>query len=118
MKGMPKLDYNKSPFLIIWETTQACDLVCSHCRASAQPDRASGELTTEEGENVLRQAKQLGTPIFVLTGGDPLKRPDLFRLIRTGADLGLRMATIPAATALLSDGIVKKLKESGLSQMA
>ena len=29
MKGMPKLDYNKSPFLIIWETTQACDLVCS-----------------------------------------------------------------------------------------
>ncbi len=118
MRGMPKLDYNKSPFLIIWETTQACDLVCSHCRASAQPDRASGELTTEEGENVLRQAKQLGTPIFVLTGGDPLKRPDLFRLIRTGADLGLCMATIPAATALLSDGIVKKLKESGLSQMA
>jgi len=69
MKGMPQLDYNKSPFLIMWETTQACDLACSRCRASAQPDRVPGELSTEEGENVLRQAKQLGTPIFVLTGG-------------------------------------------------
>jgi radical SAM protein len=115
---MPRLDYSQSPFLIIWEVTQACDLTCSHCRASAQPNRAMGELTTEEGEDVLRQAKGLGTPIFILSGGDPLKRPDLFRLIRTGADLGLRMATIPAATALLTEDIVKKLKDAGLSQMA
>ena len=117
-EGMPRLDYNQSPFLIIWETTQACDLTCAHCRLSAQPERAPNELTTAEAEDVLRQAKQLGTPIFILSGGDPLKRPDLFHLIRTGADLGLRMATIPAATALLSEGIVRKLKESGLSQMA
>ncbi len=116
--GMPRVDYAKSPFLIIWETTQACGLACSHCRASAQPNRLPGELTTEEGEDVLRQAKDLGTPIFVLTGGDPLKRPDLFRLIRSGAKLGLRMATIPAATELLTEEVVKNLKRSGLSQMA
>jgi radical SAM protein len=116
--ALPKLDYNKSPFLIIWETTQACDLVCSHCRASAQPDRAPGEVTTEEGESLLRQAKDLGTPIFILSGGDPLKRQDLYHLIRYGADLGLRMATIPAATPLLTEDVVRRLKESGCSQMA
>jgi radical SAM protein len=115
---MPRLDYSQTPFLIIWETTQACDLSCLHCRASAQPEHHPGELTTEEGENLLRQAAGMGTPIFVLSGGDPLKREDLFRLISTGAGLGLRMATIPAATGRLTEDVVKRLKDSGLSQMA
>ncbi|HXI01729.1 MAG TPA: TIGR04053 family radical SAM/SPASM domain-containing protein [Candidatus Saccharimonadales bacterium] len=118
MPRMPKLDYARSPFLVIWETTQACDLACSHCRASAQPDPAPGELTTAEGESVIRQAKAMGTPIFILSGGDPLKRRDLFQLIRYGADLGLRMATIPAATPMLTEEVVRKLKEAGCAQMA
>ncbi|HET9482064.1 MAG TPA: radical SAM protein, partial [Candidatus Polarisedimenticolia bacterium] len=115
---MPRVDYSKSPFLIIWEATQSCDLVCRHCRAAAQPDADPRELTTAEGENVLRQAKEMGTPIFILSGGDPLKRQDLFHLVRYGADLGLRMATIPAATDLLTEDVVRRLKEAGLSQMA
>ena len=115
---MPRLDYRTSPFLIIWETTQACDLACRHCRASAQPLRDSGELSTREGEGLMRQAAAMGTPIFILTGGDPLQREDLFRLIRTGADLGLRIATIPAATSRLTEDVVRQLKDAGLSQMA
>jgi len=118
MRKMPQLDYNRTPFLVIWETTQACDLACHHCRASAQPEHHPGELTTAEAENLLKQASDLGTPIFILSGGDPLKRHDLFHLIRYGADLGLRMATIPAATPLLTEDVVRRLKESGLSQMA
>jgi radical SAM protein len=115
---LPRVDYERTPFLVIWETTQACDLVCRHCRASAQPLRNEAELTTDEGREVLRQAADMGTPIFVLSGGDPLKRPDLFDLIRHGAGLGLRMATIPAATPLLTEDVVRRLKDSGLSQMA
>lgn len=115
---IPQVDYDKTPFLIIWETTQACDLVCRHCRAAAQPDPDPCELTTKEGESVLEQAAELGTPIFVLTGGDPLKRVDLHHLIRYGAERGLRMATIPAATPSLTEDVVVKLKASGLSQMA
>ncbi len=118
MNGMPRIDYNKTPFVLIWETTQACDLTCRHCRAAAQPNHHPGELTTEEGEDLLRQAAELGTPIFILSGGDPLKRADLFHLIRYGADLKMRMATVPAATPLLTEDMVRKLKESGLSQMA
>jgi radical SAM protein len=115
---MPRTDYERAPFLIIWETTQACDLACRHCRASAQPDRDLRELTTAEGQDLLRQAFDLGTPIVVLSGGDPLKRPDLCDLVRFGAGLGLRMATIPAATPLLTEEVVARLKGSGLSQMA
>ncbi len=115
---IPHVDYQTTPFLIIWETTQACDLACRHCRASAQPNHDPLELTTAEGERVLDQAAEMGTPIFILSGGDPLKRPDLYHLIRHGADRGLRMATIPAATDLLTEEVVRRLKASGLSQMA
>jgi radical SAM protein len=118
MKGIPQVDYDKTPFVLIWETTQACDLTCRHCRASAQPNHHPGELTTQEAEELLRQAAELGTPIFILSGGDPLKRPDLYHLIGHGADLGMRMATIPAATNLLTEDVVRRLKEAGLSQMA
>lgn len=118
MSGMPRIDYNKTPFILIWETTQACDLTCQHCRAAAQPNHHPGELTTREAEDLLDQAAELGTPIFVLSGGDPLKRADLFHLIRHGADRKMRMATVPAATGLLTEDVVRRLKDSGLSQLA
>ncbi|MFI5396402.1 MAG: TIGR04053 family radical SAM/SPASM domain-containing protein [Candidatus Binatia bacterium] len=114
----PIVDFAIAPFLVIWETTQACDLTCSHCRASAQPLRHPDELTTEEGERLLEQTAAMGTPVFILSGGDPVKRPDLYALIRRGKQLGLRMGTIPAATASLTEDLVLSLKDTGLDQMA
>ena len=118
MHGMPRVDFEQAPFLVIWEITQGCDLVCRHCRASAQPGRDPHELTTEEGERLLADAKEMGTPVFILSGGDPAKRPDLCHLVRAGKDLGLRMGTIPAATPTLGRELVCGLKEAGLDQMA
>ncbi len=115
--GSP-VDFKLAPFLVIWETTQACDLACRHCRASAQPSRHPGELTTAEGESLLAQTAAMGTPVFVLSGGDPTKRPDLCHLIRHGKTLGLRMGTIPAATDELTEDVVRQLKDTGLDQMA
>lgn len=112
------VDFSKAPFLVIWEVSQACDLACSHCRASAQPERHPDELTTAEGERLLTESAEMGTPVFILSGGDPLKRPDLCHLIRWGKQCGLRMGTIPAATALLTEDVVRELKEAGLDQMA
>lgn len=113
-----KLDFSTTPFLVIWELTQACDLVCRHCRASAVPERCPEELSTEEGFKLLEEIKTMGTPVVVLSGGDPLKRPDLIRLIRHGSDLGLRMATIPAATPLITPAVLSELKAAGLAQIA
>jgi len=114
----PSVDFAKAPFLVIWETTQACDLSCTHCRASAQPLRHAGELTTTEGEHLLEEVAGMGTPVCVLSGGDPLKRPDLCTLVRKGRALGLRMGTIPAATDRLTEDVVRGLRDAGLDQMA
>lgn len=111
-------DFAISPFLVIWETTQACDLACRHCRASAQPSRDPQELTTAEGRELIRQVAEMGTGILVLTGGDPTNRPDLMELVREGKERGLRMATIPAAASRLTRTLVADLKASGLDQMA
>jgi radical SAM protein with 4Fe4S-binding SPASM domain len=75
-------------------------------------------LTTEEGFAVLDELALMGTPICVLSGGDPAKRSDLCALIRHGKNSGMRMATIPAATPLLTRELVENLKDAGLSQMA
>src|SRR6516164_4861524 len=82
--------FDDAPLLVIWETTQACDLACAHCRASAAPWRHSSELTTEEACRLLEEIRGFGSPLMVFTGGDPLKRPDLFALLRRSVALGLR----------------------------
>src|SRR5262245_18188997 len=96
------MDFNRTPFVAIWETTRACDLACRHCRAEAIRDALPGELTTQEGMTLLGDLAAMGTPICVLSGGDPARRQDLCALVRRGCDLGMRMATIPAATPRLT----------------
>jgi radical SAM protein len=103
---------------VIWETTQSCALACRHCRASAQPGRDPRELTTDEGRRLIDQVAELGTPILILSGGDPVNRPDIFDLVRQGKARGLRVATIPAATDCLTRELVHELKAAGLDQMA
>src|ERR1035441_3621716 len=71
------IDFNERPFIAIWEVTQACDLACVHCRASAQPDRHPMELSTDEGKQLIDQIAALRVPVFVLTGGDPINPPAL-----------------------------------------
>ena len=112
------MDVAQTPFIAIWETTQACDLACVHCRAEAQPLPLPGGLSHEEGLALLDEIAGMGTKVCVLSGGDPLKRGDLLDLIRHGKSKGLRMATIPAATSLLTQDVVQGLKEAGLDQMA
>jgi AdoMet-dependent heme synthase len=118
------LDFSQSPLLVIWEVTQACDLACVHCRASAMPARHQDELSTEEGYRLLDQvkafgeAKGFGSPLFVFTGGDPLKRPDLFDLIRYSVKLGLRTNVTPSSTPLLTTEAIDEFKRCGVARMA
>ena len=112
------MDFHQIPFIVIWETTQACDLACVHCRAKAQPLPLPGELSHEEGVALLEAIAEMGAKVCVLSGGDPLKRADVLELIRYGKSRGLRMATIPAATPRLTLEVVQALKAAGLDQMA
>ena len=111
-------DFNERPFIAIWEVTQACDLACVHCRASAQPDRSPMELSTDEGKHLIDQIAALKVPVFVLTGGDPIKRPDLFELIAHARSVGVRVSLTPSATPLLTKDVIVRLKEAGLARLA
>jgi len=111
-------DFNQRPFLVIWETTRACDLACVHCRAEANPRPEPDELSHEEALRLVREVREMGAPILVFSGGDPLKRSDLNELLRYAKSLGLRTGTIPAVTPNLTRERLVKLKEIGLDQIA
>ena len=111
-------DLNERPFIVIWETTQACELACVHCRASAQPDPLPGELGSAEGLDLVDAIAALGAAVLVFSGGDPLKRRDLPALIRRAKDRGLRVGTIPAATPRLTREALQTLQDAGVDQIA
>lgn len=112
------MNFDKSPFLVIWEVTEACDLACLHCRASAVPARHPLELKTEEGYALLAQIREIGNPLMVFTGGDPLKRPDLFQLLEVSVQIGLRTTVTPSATSLLTREAIRRFHRIAVSRMA
>ncbi|MEV5412769.1 TIGR04053 family radical SAM/SPASM domain-containing protein [Thermopolyspora sp. NPDC052614] len=103
------------PFIVIWEATQACPLACRHCRAEARPDRNPGELSTAEARELMAQVASFGSPppLFVITGGDPFQRPDLYDLVQAGAEMGLPMAVSPSGTPTLTADALARLKQAG-----
>ena len=111
-------NFDQSPYIVIWETTRACDLACLHCRAEAIKWRHPLELSTRESFQLVDQVSQCGNPLFVLTGGDPMKRPDLLELIPYAVQKGLRVAMTPSGTPLMTRQAVTQLKEAGLSRLA
>ncbi len=111
-------DFNTSPFVAIWETTRACDLACVHCRAAAQSRRSHFELTTEDGFRLLDQIKELGPRVFVVTGGDPLKREDLYETIAYAKKIGLEPSVTPSATPLLTEDAIGRMKQEGVARLA
>ena len=95
-------DLNERPFLVFWEVTRACALACKHCRAVAQPRPHPDELDHEEALRLIDRLAELRPPMLVLTGGDPIMRPDILELIRAAADKGLHVALSPAATEMVA----------------
>jgi radical SAM protein len=112
------MNFDQAPMLVIWEVTQACDLACVHCRASAQSERNPAELSTEQGYRLLDEIRSFGEPLMVFTGGDPLKRPDLYELIRYSVKIGLRTNVTPSATPLLTAEAIEAFKAAGIARMA
>jgi len=111
-------DFDARPMLVIWEMTQACDLNCAHCRANARPRRHPLELSTAEAFHLIDQIAEMRVPLFVLTGGDPLKRPDIMPIVQYACHRGVRTSLTPSTTPLLIRDAVFKLKESGLMRLA
>ena len=108
-------DTSERPFIVIWEVTRACQLVCTHCRADAIRSRNPFELTTDEGRRLLDDLASFGAPrpLVVLTGGDPFERPDLPELVAHGTKVGLSMALSPSVTDRLTREVLVELHDAG-----
>jgi radical SAM protein len=113
-------DFARSPFIVIWELTRACALACIHCRAEAIAKRHPDELTTEEGFRLIDEVAAFGRPLplLVFTGGDPLRRPDAFDLVRYAAERGFRVALTPSGTAAVTRDKLAALQAAGLARLA
>ncbi|WP_426446187.1 TIGR04053 family radical SAM/SPASM domain-containing protein [Paenibacillus sp. S-38] len=112
--------YHDYPFIVIWEVTRACALKCLHCRAEAQYRADPGQLSYEEALALIDQAAAMERrPLFVLTGGDPLMRSDLFKLAEYAIrDKGLSVSMTPSATPRVTRETVRQANEAGLSRWA
>lgn len=112
-------DYSQNPMLVYWETTQACALACKHCRAEASPLPQADELDHAESMTLLRQIAGFTPPLphLILTGGDPLQRPDIYDLIVEARRLGLTVSITPSVTFALTYDTMKKLKDHGIESI-
>lgn len=111
-------DFNKDPFIVIWELTRACQLKCLHCRAEAQYKRDPRELSFEEGKALIDQIYEMNNPMLVFTGGDPLMREDVFEIADYAVKKGVRVSMTPSATPNVTKQAIEKAKEVGLSRWA
>jgi len=101
------------PKWIAWEVTGRCNLACVHCRAKAGADCATDDFTTAEARSLIDDIASFSNPVLVLSGGEPLLRPDIFALARHGADRGLRMGLATNGT-LVTDEVCGRIKDSGI----
>jgi radical SAM protein len=108
-----EVDFDQTPFTLAWEVTRACGLACLHCRAEANPFRDPDELSTDEAFGLIDQAVDLGGPILVVTGGDPLMRPDVYDLLKYAVGRDLRVALSPSATGRLTRPALERVKAAG-----
>lgn len=114
---IPLNDTNiKAPRLIAWELTNACNLACIHCRASAIKVSAPDELSTAEAKHFVDELLEY-KPIIILTGGEPLLRPDVYDIAKYASGHGLRVVLATNGTLLTPD-IAKKLKDAGIQRVS
>jgi len=106
-------DSAKVPRVIAWEITRRCALACRHCRGSARDMQYEGEFTTEECIKTIDGIAALSKPILILTGGEPMYRPDIYDLASYATKQGLHVVMAPCGH-LITPETARKLKESGV----
>ncbi len=101
--------------LIAWEVTRSCNLACKHCRGEAHPEPYPGELSTAEAKALIDTFPQVGEPIIIFTGGDPMMRPDVYELIAYATAKGLRCVFSPNGTLITAE-TARKIREAGIQR--
>ena len=100
--------------VVVWNVGRRCNLHCVHCYSDSSNREFSGELTTGEGKALLDDLAGFGIPALLLSGGEPLLRPDIFELIEHGRAKGLRI-TLSTNGTLITPEVARRIEELGVS---
>lgn len=111
-------DLGRHPIVVAWEVTRACGYRCLHCRADAHPRPLPGQLDAAEAGRLVDDLARFRDTILVLTGGDPMMRPDLEEIAARAAGQGLRVALTPSATGRVTRARLESLRAAGVGQVA
>lgn len=74
--------------VVIWNLIRRCNLTCKHCYSISADRDFPGELSTSEVFGVMDDLKAFGVPVLILSGGEPLLRPDIFDISQRAKDMG------------------------------
>ena len=108
-----RYDPNQRPFMVFWEVTRACDLVCQHCRAEAIPDRHPLELQGSEIDHLLDDLATV-RPLLILTGGDCFRRDDLESIVDRAVARGIPVGISPSPTPRVTRARLERLYRLGV----
>ena len=104
--------------LVFWETTAGCNLECVHCRRlDVSSQLMKDDLTTEQSLQLIDNIASVGKPILVLSGGEPLFRPDIFDIAKYGVKKGLTIALATNGT-LIDEAMAQKIVDSGIQRVS
>ena len=99
--------------VVVWNCTRTCNLRCRHCYAGSDGRIEEGELSTAEALDFIGQLARFKVPVLLLSGGEPLLRPDLEELIAAANGMGIRV-TLSTNGTLLTPEKVARLRQLGI----
>jgi radical SAM protein with 4Fe4S-binding SPASM domain len=103
--------------IVSWNITLQCPLRCSHCYSDAGAWDVPDPLNTGEAFRILDQIRATGSPVVILSGGEPMMRDDLFAIASYGTGLGIRMA-LGTSGYLIDEETILRIKQAGIRAVA
>jgi heme d1 biosynthesis radical SAM protein NirJ len=91
--------------VVIWNLVRRCNLTCKHCYSISADKDFPGELDTQEVFAVMDDLKRFRVPVLILSGGEPLLRPDLFDIAARAKSMGFYVGLSSNGTLIDEDNI-------------
>jgi len=99
--------------VVAWNITRTCNLKCVHCYSNSDAQKYSGELTTDEAKKFIDDCADYKVPVLLLSGGEPLIRPDVFELVEYANKRGIR-TTFSTNGTLIDEKTAERIKDLGV----
>ena len=91
--------------VVIWNLIRRCNLTCKHCYSISADTNFPGELTTEQVYGVMDDLKEFKVPVLILSGGEPLLRPDIYDIAKRAKAKGFYVGLSSNGTLINEDNI-------------